>query len=57
VVFYLHPYEIDKNKPRSSNGWRNNFILHANVKKTESKLRRLLIDFRFVSVREFFHFN
>jgi polysaccharide deacetylase family protein (PEP-CTERM system associated) len=57
VVFYLHPYEIDKNKPRSSNGWRNNFILHANVKKTESKLRRLLTDFRFVSVREFFHFN
>lgn len=53
VVFYLHPYEIDARKPRSSKGLRNNFILHANVKNAEAKLARLLRSFQFVSVRQY----
>lgn len=55
AVFYLHPYEIDVNKPKSSKGFRNNFILHANIKKAEKKLWRLLKDFRFVSIKEFYY--
>ena len=53
VVFYLHPYEMDINKPRSSKGFRNNFILEANVHKAEDKLKRLLRDFQFVSIRTY----
>ncbi|MFQ5708458.1 MAG: DUF3473 domain-containing protein [bacterium] len=52
VVFYLHPYEIDRDKPKSSRGFRNNFILHANVKNAENKLMQLLTDFEFVSVQD-----
>jgi polysaccharide deacetylase family protein (PEP-CTERM system associated) len=54
AMFYLHPYEIDPAKPRSSQGLRNNFILHANVKRTEGKLVRLLTDFQFVSIRDYY---
>lgn len=57
VVFYLHPYEIDKNKPKSSKGFRNNFILDVNVKRADRKLMRLLEDFQFVSMREYFNLN
>lgn len=57
VVFYLHPYEIDKNKPRSSRGFRNNFILHTNVRRAEAKLRRLLNDFDFVAMRDYYDFE
>lgn len=56
-VFYLHPYEIDKNKPKSSKGFRNNFILHVNVKKAKKKLHKLFTDFDFVSVQEYYGFK
>ena len=49
VVFYLHPYEIDPRKNRNSKGFKNNFILHVNVKKAEIKLRKLLAQFNFIS--------
>lgn len=55
VVFYLHPYEIDVNKPQSSKGFRNNFILHVNLKKAEYKLFNLLKDHKFTSIKEFYH--
>lgn len=53
AVFYLHPYEIDVNKPRSSKGFRNNFILHVNIKKAEKKLRKIMKDFKFVSIKDY----
>jgi polysaccharide deacetylase family protein (PEP-CTERM system associated) len=55
AVFYLHPYEIDVEKPRSSQGIRNNFILHANIKRAERKLWSLLMDFSFVSIRDYYN--
>ncbi len=57
AVFYLHPYEIDAKKPKSSQGFRNNFILHVNIKKAEQKLSNLLRDFKFVSIREYYNFK
>ncbi len=54
AVFYLHPYEIDVKKPKSSQGLRNNFILHANIKKAEQKLFNLLTDFKFVSIKDYY---
>ena len=55
AIFYLHPYEIDVKKPRSSQGFKNNFILHANIKKAEKKLLKLLMDFKFVSIRDYYN--
>ncbi len=55
AIFYLHPYEIDVKKPKSSQGFRNNFILHANIKKAEKKLLDLLRDFHFVSIKNYYN--
>ena len=52
-VFYLHPYEIDAKKTKNSKGFKNNFILHVNVKRAEKKLTRLLNDFSFISMKEY----
>jgi len=56
AIFYLHPYEIDINKPKSSKGIRNNFILNVNIKRAEKKLYNLFNDFEFVSIKEFYSF-
>lgn len=53
AVFYLHPYEIDPQKTKKSEGFRNNFILQVNIKKAKQKLYRLLKEFCFVSIREY----
>ena len=53
AVFYLHPYEIDIKKTKNSKGLKNNFILHVNVKKAEKKLKKLLTDFRFISIKAY----
>ncbi|MDW7680590.1 MAG: polysaccharide deacetylase family protein [bacterium] len=53
IVFYLHPYEIDYSKTKSSRGMKNNFILHVNVKKARAKLSRLLTEFQFNSIKYF----
>ena len=53
AVFYLHPYEIDIKKTRNSKGFKNNFILHVNIKKAEKKLKKLLTDFRFISIKAY----
>ncbi len=57
VVFYLHPYEIDPKKQKNSKGFKNNFILHVNIKKAEAKLFRLLSDFKFVNVKDYLNNN
>ena len=48
AVFYLHPCELDVNKPSASKGLLNNFILDFNIKNTENKFVELLKDFRFI---------
>ena len=57
AVFYLHPYEIDVNKPSASKGLINNFILDFNIKNTEKKFVKLLRDFQFTSIKSYFDFN
>jgi polysaccharide deacetylase family protein (PEP-CTERM system associated) len=47
VVFYLHPWEIDPDQPRLRAGRLGAFRHYCNLGKTESRLRRLLTDFRF----------
>jgi hypothetical protein len=50
AVFYLHPWEIDPDQPRLTAGRLGRFRHYRNLDKTESRLRALLVDFRFDTV-------
>jgi polysaccharide deacetylase family protein (PEP-CTERM system associated) len=56
-VFYLHPWEIDPRQPRVDRaGFQLKFRHYTNLKKTNSRLAKLLTDFsqcRFTSCREY----
>lgn len=59
VMVYMHPYEFDpydiSSIPRISNGLSDNlfrFMQNMNRKKSEMKLRKLLRDFDFSTVKE-----
>ncbi|MBI4003949.1 MAG: DUF3473 domain-containing protein [Candidatus Omnitrophica bacterium] len=55
AIMYLHPWELDPQQPRvrtASRGAR--FRHYHHLDRTEAKLRRLLSDFRFASIREVF---
>jgi polysaccharide deacetylase family protein (PEP-CTERM system associated) len=47
AVFYLHPWEIDPLQPRLRVGRLSAFRHYRHLDQTESRLRRLLSDFRF----------
>ena len=51
-TFYLHPWEIDPDQPRVRVGWLSRFRHYTNLHRCESRLRRLLHEFRFTSMRE-----
>jgi len=50
AIFYLHPWEIDPDQPRLHAGRLGQFRHYRNLDQTESRLRRLLTDFRFNAV-------
>lgn len=52
VVFYLHPWELDPDHPRIAFYWKARLTHYANLKATESRLRRLLTDFSFGTLGE-----
>ena len=58
AVFYLHPYELDTEelrRPLPGEGWKTRrvrFSQGLGRGKVEGKLRRLLADFEWGSVRE-----
>ncbi|MGP8035316.1 MAG: XrtA system polysaccharide deacetylase [Steroidobacteraceae bacterium] len=51
-AFYLHPWEIDPAQPRVPVGWLSHFRHYTNLHRCESRLRRLLREFRFGPMRE-----
>jgi polysaccharide deacetylase family protein (PEP-CTERM system associated) len=51
-TFYLHPWEIDAEQPRVAVNWLSRFRHYNNLDKCESRLRRLLADFRFNTMRK-----
>lgn len=51
AVFYLHPWEIDPDQPRLQAGALSRFRHYRNLHDTERRLRRLLADFRFDTMR------
>lgn len=50
-VFYLHPWEIDPDQPRIRAGVLSRFRHYHNLHRCEARLRRLLRDFRFTSMK------
>jgi polysaccharide deacetylase family protein (PEP-CTERM system associated) len=51
-TFYLHPWEVDPDQPRVRVGWLSRFRHYTNLHRCESRLRRLLGEFRFAPMRE-----
>jgi polysaccharide deacetylase family protein (PEP-CTERM system associated) len=51
-IFYLHPWEIDPDQPRVPATWLSRFRHYTNLEKCEGRLRRLLGEFPFASVRD-----
>jgi polysaccharide deacetylase family protein (PEP-CTERM system associated) len=48
-IFYLHPWEVDPDQPRISAGRLSTFRHYNNLGHCESRLRRLMSDFRFTT--------
>jgi polysaccharide deacetylase family protein (PEP-CTERM system associated) len=47
IIFYLHPWELDPNQPRMNIRTDYRFRHYINLHKTQHRLERLLIEFRF----------
>jgi polysaccharide deacetylase family protein (PEP-CTERM system associated) len=54
AIFYLHPWEIDPGQPRLKAGLLSRFRHYRHLDKTEARLRRLLVDFRFGPMKHVF---
>jgi polysaccharide deacetylase family protein (PEP-CTERM system associated) len=55
AVFYFHPWELDPGQPRQRNiSTKTCFRHYLNLAKTESRLRRLLVDFNWGRMDEVF---
>jgi hypothetical protein len=52
AVFYLHPWEIDPDQPRIRAGLVGRLRHYTNLRQTESRLRRLLREFRFAPMSQ-----
>lgn len=52
AIVYLHPWEIDPDQPRLKGSLRSRLRHYTNLRRTESKLRRVLDAFSFGTVRD-----
>jgi polysaccharide deacetylase family protein (PEP-CTERM system associated) len=52
AIFYLHPWEIDPEHPKIDLPRRISLTHYYNLSGTENKLRRLLKDFQFTTLKE-----
>jgi polysaccharide deacetylase family protein (PEP-CTERM system associated) len=51
AIFYIHPWEIDPAQPRLSGSLLSRFRHYRNLDQTESRLRRLMADFSFATMK------
>jgi polysaccharide deacetylase family protein (PEP-CTERM system associated) len=54
AVFYMHPWEIDPNQPRIDAPLKSRFRHYTNLHRTESRLSKLLKEFRWGRMDEVF---
>ena len=53
AIVYIHPWELDPYQPKIKVNFLCKVRHYYNLEKTEKKLRKLLDDFKFVSVEDF----
>jgi polysaccharide deacetylase family protein (PEP-CTERM system associated) len=51
-IVYVHPWELDPDQPRLRAGWRTRCRHYLGLRRTESRLPRLLVDFRLGTVSD-----
>jgi polysaccharide deacetylase family protein (PEP-CTERM system associated) len=51
-IFYMHPWEIDKDQPRIKSSLLSQFRHYNNLGKFEGRLKNLLEEFKFASVED-----
>ena len=54
AVVYLHPREIDPKQPRLKLSFLNSFIHYWGIKSCKKKFEKLLKDFRFTSINDYY---
>lgn len=52
AVIYLHPREFDRNNPRTRLPLAKRFVVGGRIERTETRLARLLDDFRFTTISQ-----
>jgi polysaccharide deacetylase family protein (PEP-CTERM system associated) len=52
AIVYVHPWELDIDQPRLPAGALSRFRHYTNLRRSESRLRRLLDDFAFAPIRD-----
>jgi len=53
VIFYIHPWELDSQQPRIKMSYVKAVRHYGNINNTEQKLKRLLNEEHFVSIKAF----
>ncbi len=57
-IFYFHPWELDAEQPRMTGiTLKTRFRHYLNLSKTEARLQRLLVDFRWDRMDRVFHLS
>lgn len=51
-IFYLHPWEVDPDQPRIRTDWLSRFRHYTNLSVCAERLKRLMTEFRFGTVRD-----
>ena len=51
-TFYIHPWELDVAQPRLNVSWVTRVRHYGGLRNTGPRLKRLLADFRFTTVRD-----
>ena len=58
AIFYFHPWEIDPKQPRQSGlSLKTRTRHYLNLEKMESRINRLLTDFKWDTMENVFHMN
>jgi hypothetical protein len=52
AIFYIHPWEVDPDQPQLNGSAMSRFRHYRNLDRTEARLRRLLAEFRFGTIRD-----
>jgi polysaccharide deacetylase family protein (PEP-CTERM system associated) len=51
-TFYIHPWEIDPDQPQLQVPWLTRVRHYGGLARTAARIERLLLEFRFVAIRE-----